>query len=318
MKKKLLLTALMLSMGSMMLTGLTVPKSIDEIMEKYAEASKNITKADVSVDLNLEAGISMTSKTIGTQSMNFGFLGDLNVAFQTATAPEGEFPPISAKVDGSMELNIPDEHEAIQMEYYLITDEIGDLENYVKVSDGDQSEWQYLTVPAEQLEQIIGMVNPAQTDFSQMPGELSLSPGFSNVDGSSCYHVILTLTYDDIEPLLTQIMEATGEEMDSDALTLAALALNGLKLNAEMDIDANSYLIKKLHIDMDESDLSGLNAILAYAMAQNGDDGLDLPKVSIDISNLYMDYIYDYDSPVEISIPQEALAAKAKQTSAVG
>lgn len=313
MKKKLLLSALMLSMGSMMLTGFDSTETIDDIMEKSAEANKNITEANASVNLNLEAGVTMTSKTIGTQSMNFGFLGDLDVAFQTDAAPEGEMPPVLAKVDGSMELTVPDEHEEIQMEYYLKSDEAGDIDNYVRVSDGDQNEWQYLNVPADEIEQIMDMANPVQADLSQIPGELSLSPEASDVNGFPCYHVILTLTYDDIEPLLTQIMETTGEEMDSDALALATLALNGLKLNAEMDIDADSYLIRKIHIDMDGSDLTGFNVILAYAMAQNGDDGMDVPEVNIDISNLYIDYTYDYETPVEISIPLKALEAKTKQ-----
>ena len=52
------------------------------------------------------------------------------------------------------------------------------------------------------------------------------------------------------------------------------------------------------------------------AMAESSDDGpVTMPEISLDVSNAYLEITYDYDTPVDITVPDEALQAKEDASS---
>ena len=307
MKKKLVLTALALGAGSMMLTGFDSAATAEDVMEKYAEASKNISSFHSDVDMNLSVGLGINMDGVN-MNMDLGILGDMAMDFIK--------DPVTAKIDGSMSVTIPgEEEESVTMQVYMVTGEAGDWECYAYANDGSEGEWEYSSIPAEQINQIMELANSSAVDFSKLPGTVSLAENAVDVNGVSCYELTDTITWDDLEPLITQALEASGEAGENEeiqsVLSMAGMALDGIQLNMIIDIDAETYYPMKARIDFTGSDLSMLCQMLAYSFADTDDEGNAVfPEISLDISNMYMEMAYNYTEPADITVPEEALSAK--------
>ncbi len=311
MRKKLLFPAAACGLCFLLLSGFDQQMTPEEILEKSNEASAAIEEVSADLTLNLEAGVSSESRTEGEQSFLLGIYGDLNVAMQTQNTPGEDTPSVNCKVAGDIRTSVPGSEESARMEYYLLTDGDGSLDAYVNVSEDEEDHWQHESLPTDSLTEGMGSALPQVTT---LPGTRTLSDTFTEVDGISCYQVTNTITYEDLEPYLTDLKELLskqlpGEDLES-AFSLVELALDGVRLNIVTDIGTEDFLVRKVRMDLSGSDLSGLCSILTYAFAQSGDDGMDLPEFAIDISNLYLEYVYDYDTPVEITVPEEALLAE--------
>ena len=94
-----------------------------------------------------------------------------------------------------------------------------------------------------------------------------------------------------------------------------AEALGGLKLNVEMDVDAESYLPIRLYMDMAGSDWVTLGAMIGGMMGLTNEDG-SLMSISLDVNDLYLEYLYDYSTPVTVEIPQEVIDSATDMGSA--
>ena len=242
-------------------------------------------------------------------NMDISLLGDMAMDYLK--------DPMSVKVDGSMTLSVPGEDtENVSMQVYMVPGDQGDWECYAYADDGSESEWEYTSIPADQMEQILALANSAELDYSQLPGTTTLAEEAADVNGITCYELTNTMTYADLEPIINQALEATGETEDTEeiqsTLSMVGMALDGVQLNTIIDIDAETYLPMKVRIDLKGSDFSMLSQILAYSFADTDDEGNAVfPEISLDLGDLYMEFIYDYTEPAEITVPEEGLAAKA-------
>ena len=308
MKKKIMLTALVLGAGSMMLTGFDSAATAEDVMANYMEASKTISGFQADVDMNLAVGLAINMDGVN-MNMDISLLSDMAMDYLK--------DPMSVKIDGSMTLSVPGEDtENVSMQVYMVPGDQGDWECYAYANDGSEGEWEYTSIPADQMEQILALANSAELDYSQLPGTTTLAGEAADVNGISCYELTNTMTYADLEPIITQALEATGETEDIEeiqsALSMAGMALDGVQLNTIIDIDAETYLPMKVRIDLKGSDFSMLSQILAYSFADTDDEGNAVfPEISLDLSDLYMEFIYDYTEPAEFAVPEEGLAAKA-------
>ena len=308
MKKKLMLTALVLGAGSMMLTGFDSAATAEDVMANYMEASKTISSFQADVDMNLDVGLAINMDGVN-MNMYISLLGDMAMDYLK--------DPMSVKVDGSMTLSVPGEDtENVSMQVYMVPGDQGDWECYAYADDGSESEWEYTSIPADQMEQILALANSAELDYSQLPGTTTLAEEAADVNGITCYELTNTMTYADLEPIINQALEATGETEDTEeiqsTLSMVGMALDGVQLNTIIDIDAETYLPMKVRIDLKGSDFSMLSQILAYSFADTDDEGNAVfPEISLDLGDLYMEFIYDYTEPAEITVPEEGLAAKA-------
>lgn len=313
-KKSLLISVLVLGASAMMLTGFDSAATAEDVFNKYMEASKVVKQANATMDMNAQIGMSMSSETSGTSTLSMGAAGNFDMAFSTE--------PLSVGMTGSMKVDALGAGQSVEMQMYLVPDDNDGYDSYVYTNDGTSGEWAYEAVPAEAAAQINELLsNPelmnemmkevTNFDFSQMPGTLSLGDAAVDVNGTSCYQLVYTLTYDDIKPLFLEAMSASGEEADEEFMAMADAILSGLVCNIEIDIADDTYHPTRLYMDMAGSDLTGISQLISMTMAQSSDDGsMTFPEISLDINSLYVEAIYDYDSPVEITVPADALLAK--------
>lgn len=310
MKKKVMFTALALGAASMMLTGFDSAATAEDVMEKYMEANQTLPDFSADVDMQLAVGIGINMQGVN-MNMDLSLLSNLAMDFIK--------DPLSAKIGGSMSLTLPGENaENIDMQIYLVPAEDGGMDCYAYTDADGEAEWEYEAVPAEQMEQITALLaNPQQFSASGLPGTIALADEAVDVNGVSCYELTNTVTWADLEPLVTEALESSGQTEDLEdmqtLLSQAGMYLEGIQINMMLDIDAETYRVMKVSMNLDGSDLSMLNQILAYSMAQTDDDGNAVfPEVSLDLSNLYMEIVYDYTAPAPITVPEEGLAAKAE------
>lgn len=308
MKKKVLLSALLMGASAMMLTGFDSAATAEDVMAKYAEATKAISDFSADVDMNLAVGIGMDIEGVG-MNMDVALLGDLAVDFIKE--------PLSAKLDGALSLSIPgEEEENVEVQVYAVPGDDGALDCYAHVNDGGESDWEYTFVPSEQMSEITNMMNNAEVDMTQLPGTLSLGAEAVDLNGVSCYELTNTITYADLETMISEALVASGqfgnEEEVQSTLAIVSMAVSDLQLNSVLYIDAATYLPIKARIDFNGSDLTALCQILSYSFAQTDDEGNTIfPDLTLDISNLYMEMTYDYTAPEEIVVPEEGLQEKA-------
>ena len=308
-KKNLLISALLLGAGSAMLMGFDSAATVDDVMSKYMEASQDVAEVTANATLNAQIGLSMSSESSGTSTLSVGGTGDFSVAYK--------LDPLSFSMSGGLNVGMMGMEQAMEMEMYMVPAEDGTYELYSYLDDGTGGTWEYTVSETDQdeIQQSINAIKAASgdLDLSKLPGTWTLGAEPVDVDGTSCYQLLYTITYDDLEPLIEDSMAAAGEEMSEEDAAMMEAVLSGLVFNIEVDVNDETYQAQRMYMDMSGSDLSGISTLISMAMAQSADDSdgpVTMPEISLDVSNVYLEATYDYDTPVEITVPDEALQAK--------
>lgn len=309
MKKTRLFAAALFGAGAMLLTGFDSAATAEDVMEKYAQATKEATDFSAVMDLNLAVGIGMDVEGVN-MNMDVALLGDLAMDFIKE--------PLSAKLDGAFSLTIPgEEMEDAKTQMYMVPGDNGSWDCFAYVNDGDDAEWEYSFIPADEMNQMLELLNTTEADMSQLPGTLSLAADAVDINGISCYELTNTITYADLEPLLTEALVASGqfgdEEQVQSTLALVSMALSDIQLNMVINLNTATYLPVKARIDFDGSNLTALSQMLSMTFAQTDAEGNAIfPDLTLDISNLYIEMTYDYTTPDPITVPAEGLQEKAE------
>lgn len=316
-KKNLLISALLLGASSAMLMGFDSAATVDDVMSKYMEASQNVADVSANATLNAQVGLSMSSESSGTSTLSVGGTGDFSISYK--------MDPMSFGMSGGLNIGMMGVEQAMEMEMYMVPGEDGTYELYSYMDDGTGGTWEYTVSETDQAEidQALEAIKAAsgEFDFSQLPGTWSLGEEPVDVNGTSCYQLLYTVTYSDLEQLIADSMAATGEEMDEEEAAMMEAVLSGLVFNIEVDVDAETYQAQRMYMDMNGSDLTGISTLISMAMAQSSGDSdgpVTMPEISLDISNLYLEATYDYSTPVEVTVPDEALQAKDGTASDAG
>ena len=110
-----------------------------------------------------------------------------------------------------------------------------------------------------------------------------------------------------LDTVLNKVSELAGEDLTSDANVATAMQyLDGLKLNITYFVDAATYLPVSMTMDMNDSDLTVLNSLIASALAS--EDGTSAELVLNDFS---INATTSYGDVATITVPQEAIDAVA-------
>ncbi len=305
-KKSLLISAMLLGASSAMLMGFDSAATVDDVMDKYIEASQSTTQATAQANLNGQIGLSMTSDTSGTSTLSMGATGDLTVQFT--------MDPFAVGVTGNLNVDVLGVGQGMELQMYMVPAE-GGWDTYSYVNDGTTDTWSYSFSEGDQsdIDELLALFSASQDNFdlSTLPGTWTLGEEAVDVDGTSCYQLLYTVTYDDLEDLILQSMtEADSSASDEDIAMMDAI-FSGIVFNVEVDVDADTYLPVRAYMDLNGSDLTGISSLISMAMAESSDDGpVTMPEISLDVSNAYLEILYDYDTPVNITVPDEGLQAK--------
>lgn len=309
MKKKVFGFGLAAIMSGVMAVGAFAGEAtVDDVLAKYTEASSAVKEVTATVDMAADAAISVADE--GSMSLN----GNASMDIAVALDPMQMY--VDAQMNGKMAMMDQEQGGEIAMTIYGVPGDDNGLVMYAGMNDGSGMEWAKSTIPAEAMEQMQALIaNSAQFNAAELPITYTLADATTDVNGSECYVLGCTLTWEDAMNVYTAVMEkfadqlpeeATSQLPDADTLAMVGGMLNGLKFNIEIDVDTTTYLPMRAYMDFEGSDWVTLGAVIAAATGATNEDG-SLPDVSLDVNDLHMEYIYHYDEPVEITVPDDVI-----------
>lgn len=306
MKKKLIGIALAACMtGTMALSTFGSAVTVDEVLANNraaTEAAKAFT-ADVAGQADVE---------IAVADQTMAFKGDVTMNMQT------NMDPLEAQAKGSLNLDAMGQAMNLATEMYMKNDESGVLKSYAGVDEGEGMQWTVSSTDTETIEAVKAFL--LNQDFSDLPITFELADGTVDVNGAQCYKVTATLGVEDVLNLYNYALEKAGDAIPADqlpqgdSLTMMAAMLGGLKVNFEMDINAETYLMEKCRIDMDGSDFSMIGMLVGSMMGGASEEGEEAPAININVNSLFMEMVYSYGEPTEIVVPQEAIDNAVEQS----
>ena len=282
--------------------------TVDDVLAGYAEASKNAREATAVVEGKADAVITVEEQ--GSMTINGN--ADMNVAF--SLDPFQIYT--DAVMNGKMEMMGQEMGGEIAMTVYGVPEEDGTTTMYAGMNEGQGMEWFKTAMPAEAMDMMKSMMENVNFSPADLPIEFTLSDELKDVNGTECYVLNTTLTWEDVMNCYSVVLEKVSEMLpeeakaqlpDADTLNMAGAMLSGLQFNMEMDVAADTYLPMYLHIDLEGSDWVTLGAVIASMTGAQGEDG-SLPSISLDVNELYLDYTYDYTTPVEVTVPDDVIA----------
>ncbi len=319
MKKTALMTAALLGVASFaMLSGFDSAETADSVLEKYVEASKDQKDANAEATFDLDANLGIEEMGM---SLAINANGDMPMSFT--------LDPVEMAISGNFNLNAAGTEIAADMEMYTAADEDGVITTYMKMNqteDGQTTEgqWEVSKMASNEMAAFTALTQ-ANIDFTDFPSEFTLAPEAADVNGKSCYELTTQMTYDDLKAVLEwavgkvrTIAEESGQEVTDEQYQEAVDALaqldqfdpfmTGIVFNITLDIDDTTFACQRVRLDADGSDWATVEAIIPTAMGLTNDDGTPM-TCALDVASLYMDIVYDYETPVSIEVPAEAKAA---------
>ncbi|MCD7746383.1 MAG: hypothetical protein LUI13_14070 [Lachnospiraceae bacterium] len=315
MKKKLVLAILALGAASM-LCGFDSAETAEGVLEKMSENSAAMESMSSNFGVNCDVAVEIGDGTT-TSSIAVLVTADFDI--------QATLDPLATALDGSMTISTFGQGETIDMEMYMIT---GDdtLDTYIYMLDSTTDEdgegsWQYSSTSLEDydLQELIDLSSSIEYgELSDWGLDFELASEAIDYEGTECYLLSTIIDSSNLSTLIEKseelVEDLTGEELldeeDTDTLDYMLSYLDGLQINIDYYVDAETYLPVAFHMDLNNSDLTVLNDYLA-AMLGAYDDEEYTTTVNIVLNDLSMDYTMSYDDVEEITVPEEALEAIA-------
>ena len=300
MKKKLLLGLTVLGAASM-LCGFDSAETADSLYQKMADATADVSGMSMSMEMNLDAAINVSDGTTDS-SLGITMSGTFDV--------DATMDPVATAMTGSADLSALGQSQHIEMKNYSVTAEDGGLETYsfTKESTDDEGSWSYSkdsNIDMSSLMELSKSLTAA--DLADWGLTFTLAPEAATVNDTECYQLTTVIDSTTLDTVLNKVSELVDGDLTADEDVATAMQyLDGLKLNVIYYVDAATYLPVSMTMDMNDSDLTVLNSLIASALAS--EDGTSAELVLNDFS---INATTSYGDVAAITVPQEAIDAVA-------
>lgn len=300
MKKKLLLGLTVLGAASM-LCGFDSAETADSLYQKMLDATADASGASMSMGMNLDAAINVSDGTTDS-SLGITMSGTFDV--------NATMDPVATELVGSMDLSALGQGQHMEMKSYSVTAEDGGLETYsfTKESTDDEGSWAYNKDSNIDMTSLMDLSKSlTAADMADWGLTFTLAPEAATVNGTECYELSTVIDSSTLDTVLKKVSELAGEDLTSDQdVAMAMQYLDGLKLNITYYVDAATYLPVSVTMDMNDSDLTVLNSLIASTLAS--EEGTSAELVLNDFS---INATTSYGDVAAITVPQEAIDAVA-------
>ena len=288
--------------------------TVDDVLALYSEGSAQVNEMNCDVDLGADIAITVpdldaeqgTISITGSAAMDMGMVLD----------------PFAAHIAMDMAGSAVGQNADVAIDMYMTKKDDGAIGMYMTGDAmGETLDWQYVEIPAEETASVFEMLKNRTVDMSAFQLPFELGEGTVDIEGHTCYPLLATITWADLQNIINTALEQAGdalpEEVSGDNLTqtleMGGAILGGLVINLEIDVDSETGFPIRAYFDTEGSDWTVPAAMFAQYAEMTNDDG-SLMNVDINVNDLHLEYLYDYDTPVEITVPDEAIAAEENGT----
>ena len=319
-RSRLLAVAAVAVSSVMLLSGFDSSMTAQDVMAKAQEANKGITQFSANAQANADVQLAVA---VGEQTTTMPMTGTMNMDIKYVLDPLQMAMTGTASGDASA-MGLAGE---AGMEMYMVSEEDGG-KVYIKLTGIQGADgWQAAAIPADQINEVKDLINKAMTgDYASISEEtgidvqalqdtlyedLTLAPEAVTVNGKECYELTCTIDGNKVYEIVAQ-MAAANENLGIDESTLQMIQLFGsmLKINMVMDYDVETFHPVYAAFDMNGSDFSMIGAMIGSLMFSGQTEGEEAPAVELTVNTLNLAYSYDYETPVSIEVPAEALDAQ--------
>ena len=300
MKKGLLVGALLLGAASFsLLTGFDSAATAEDVMQNYLDASKEVQTVSADADLVLDANITVPAADM---SMGLSASGTESMAMT--------MDPLALQADASFIISMMGQEMNVKVSMYGV-EEDGQFALYMLADTGEgDAEWQKTATDSEEIRQVLDQAMNMKLDASSLPFSFELAPAAVDVNGKECYELYTSVGMSDLlliaQPYIDQVAPE-GESISAEDIQMIGSLLGGIQFNVSMDVDCETYKPMKVHLDLDGSDWTTIAALIGSSFGT--DDEGNPYEVNLAVNAVSLDIVYDYETPVEISVPEEALNA---------
>ncbi len=274
-------------------------ETTESLMKKAAE---NTTKAE-SYHMNLSMNVGMKMESSGIR-MDMILGGELGADYMAA--------PQTYYVDGGFQIELLGQKQEMELECYMVPEE-GKMAAYGNMKFLDQeSGWTKTTVSAEETD--TKDLTTFMEDFQKENMELfvstmTLDEKTVNLHEMECYHITGKVTGEQIETMLTNLMQSEAvvslEDQEAIQTTLEEFDLKGLAIPVEYWISKKEKLPVKIHMDL-KSALDGMMKSVSELTGQ--DINVTFKTCSLDIT------YHSYNQIKEITVPEEVKEKAGEET----
>ncbi len=327
MKRRIVVTVAAGAAAVWMLSGFDAPMTVQELSERSMAALSEA--GSLTMDLHGDASLNLRMTQAGDSgaSMNIPLIG--NVSAETQIAME----PFQAQFEANYKGEAMGQGTDGSMEMYILENEDGSADAWLGTYDGAEGlAWEAQSLDAGQLSEVkkavrsmlagdtstLGSltmngssVDPAalaqitQKYQDQLMNMVKLSPDTIMVNGEECYQVTADLSGEDILPIITDLAASSGGIVDDASREILSQVLGGIRIRMESEFDAKTCLPVQAYIDLGGSDLSAAGSLIVSSMMGGTGD----VSANIDVSALNMDCSFTFNQPLDVTVPEEALAA---------
>ena len=300
MKKKLVLGLAVLGTASM-LCGFDNTMTANDVLQKMQDVSKDTTSTTINMKMNLDGAVNVSDGST-TSSIAGKVTGDFDMA--------ATLDPFAMKMEGGVDMSFFGQNQSMKLKTYGVTNENGALDTYTYAEDSatGEGEWTHTTDSSIDYKQLISLSQSfTVSDYADWGLNFELAPEAADVDGKECYLLTAVVDKDSLNTLINKTSELAGEDLSSDEDVSAALAyLDGISMKLQYYVDTTTYLPVSMHVDLNDSDLTNLNALLAGTLASSEDNS----TAELVLNDASFDMTCSYGDAVEITVPDEALQAQ--------
>ena len=310
------------ALSFLLLSGFDSSITVEEISQKASESIGEQGGMDCDVKGVADVTIELSA---GEETQSLPISGSFDYSIQMTMDPF--IMAVSGKMSGdasAMGLS-----GGIELEEYMVEQEDGTGVMYVRLPQGEDTEWHAAALASDYIESTLGAVKAALSgDKEAAAGALGLDmaalqqKAFAgaeiaqepvNVNGTECYEVTQTLDGDTLFELVSEVLDAIPQAgIDASSLAAFQMIFSGIRLDMVSDYSVDDFTPVYASVDLGGSDLSAIGQMFGAMMLSSG-DGSEVPEVSVNISSLNMDMNYN-GAPDQIEIPAEALEVEPETT----
>lgn len=298
----------------------------EELMQKNNEVSEENTSTSMTMPMDFDLGLKMSIPIDAgdgtTTNMDFEMPIKLNGNCDVAMIRE----PLQMSIKGDFKVEsismmdqvvMPESN--MTMEMYMIASEDGTkVDTYTMVDDGESTpEWIHQVTDISEVASMFDVQDLAELDsktFEELLPDVDFHYELAETDTG--YDLGMKIAYADLMPIIQKAIEAESDQLPEgyeEIMDTISGVLGGLTMNYVMGINKDTYQLETIHMDMNDSDLSGLNQVISSILASSGQN----VAVELTANNFSVDATCSYNDVSEITVPADALATEAVDISSM-
>ena len=318
---------------AMTFSGTAFAMDAAELSQKSAEALKTVQQYTMDFDGKADLSLHMVQEGENGATMDMPVAGNVkgNVAFS--------IEPLAAAANITFDGSAMGQGGSGAVEMYLASQDDGSAVAYVKPSmNGEEGVWQASKVDTDKVAQVKDAFTTlrdggsdaflekftsqdSDLDAEQMKALVSqiteqlnsaTTVGADPVDngGRQCYEVSADLSGDMLAHIFTDVLagaQGAGATVDESSLAVAEEVMSMLNVGIRQYYDAESFLPVSGKIDLSGSDFASLGSMFGSMT------GAEDAQFGLSCNALEVNYNVDFNAPVEVNVPEEALAAPVEE-----